>query len=244
MERIVINETLKTKLEEILKSCSDYNNFSSSLKAYDYAELLNSIITVCPYCNIESIETIRKKDGTKGERADFDHFVRKNNTTENDLSCTNLVPSCKKCNSSYKGAKNLSNEIINPFLEDFDTSAEFSLDVTENSLEHLSESEILLKTISNNESLKRKASKTIEIFNLINRYNSDTTKKDLETFLNNLELYPEIKQKEINKLVKAEKNILKYFDEMENLEINKNRYGKLKKDIIKRYLKRSEYDNF
>jgi len=122
------------KLNEITKWAKDkksdytfmigkYKNFATKKReynAYDLAEKLK--INVCPYCNINSIYTVKKQI----LRSEFDHFYDKENYPILALSFYNLIPSCHTCNSILKGTKSIS---LNPYLKDFDMMASFELKI-------------------------------------------------------------------------------------------------------------------
>lgn len=235
MERIDISP-IKAELDNILHKHQSYSRFTSSEDSYDYAEKLNELVTICPYCNIEDIETVKKTDTEKGQRMCFDHFRRKKGSRELDLNSENLVPSCHRCNSNYKNIKDLEEEILNPLTDNFDELAQFSLDITPQTPDDYKAARILINAITGDNLLYKKTAKTIEVFNLENRYNSKNTKKDLHDFFKNMSYYPDIRVRDLQSLSVIEKDVIDYILDINDAEINKTKYGKFKKDIVKRYL--------
>lgn len=91
------------KLDIFLK---EYKYFytSPNWNAYIFLKELN--ISVCPYCNSQFIFVYEKTEGKKGRtRGNLDHFFDKSTYPFLALSIYNLVPSCKVCNSDFKGRK-------------------------------------------------------------------------------------------------------------------------------------------
>lgn len=225
------------KIEDVLKPLlnhKSYNAFVKSDDSYKYAEIINKYASYCLYCNIESIETIRKNK--KGQRLRYDHFRKQDRTIENDLDCYNLVPSCHHCNSDYKGAQVLDNVILHPLKEDFDSLANFDIDITPEQLGKFSEYDICLLIISDDEILKEKTKQTIEVFNLKNRYNTPNVKDELKYFFINLKYTTKFKAKDYKNLNETEEEIKNAIFDIQNCEINKTKYGKLKKDLVNKYL--------
>ena len=97
----------------------NYDNFVSNYNgwgAYAYAKELG--IDVCPYCNRQYIVTYSSSDGRC--RCELDHFFNKAKYPYLALSMYNLIPSCKTCNSSFKGDKSFSLKThVHPFVEGF-----------------------------------------------------------------------------------------------------------------------------
>ena len=55
---------------------------------------------VCPFCGLS-----RMDNEHNGTREDYDHFLPKSLYPFNSLNFKNLVPTCLKCNRTYKGSK-------------------------------------------------------------------------------------------------------------------------------------------
>ncbi|EPH7220018.1 hypothetical protein ACS3L2_002768 [Serratia marcescens] len=95
------------------------DTFKYSLIDRETAYQLNSFldISICPYCNSEEIEQVEDDTGT-GYRPAFDHFIPKYKYPLISFSLFNLIPSCTKCNSTYKKSLDpLMTPFSNPFLD-------------------------------------------------------------------------------------------------------------------------------
>lgn len=104
---------------ENLEKIFRYDLFTKKKKeynAYDLAEKLD--IRVCPYCNRNYTLTVQTS--TKSiVRPDFDHYFAKSEYPMLALSIYNLIPSCKICNSTLKGALEFKlEEYIHPYVDD------------------------------------------------------------------------------------------------------------------------------
>lgn len=103
-------------------------------KKYNAYHLANNLqVNVCPYCNRQYTFTIIEKGTQKGQtRPEFDHFFSQSKYPYLTLSFYNLVPSCKICNSTFKGDKEWSLDThIHPYQEGFADSYKFSLKLNE-----------------------------------------------------------------------------------------------------------------
>ena len=79
--------------------------YDSTLKKWDTAKFIEATnIRYCPYCNAETVYVIPKSDGAEDDnyRSALDHFLPVNRYPYLALSLYNLVPSCTRCNTSYK----------------------------------------------------------------------------------------------------------------------------------------------
>ncbi len=96
----------------------DYN-------AYRLLENLN--LSICPYCNRNSIYNIKS---SKKRTSELDHFYPQSKYPFFSLSFYNLIPSCKVCNKIK--LDNDDKEYINPYDDRFDMNKnmKFSIKVT------------------------------------------------------------------------------------------------------------------
>ena len=81
---------------------------SKCLPRWDTAILIRKMgIRYCPYCNAETIYVVPKDDGSEENcyRSALDHFLPKDRYPFLGLSLYNLIPSCTRCNTSYKQNK-------------------------------------------------------------------------------------------------------------------------------------------
>lgn len=233
MKRIELSDSTKAKLQKLLNRHKRYDLFTRSLNSYEYAKILNELITYCAYCNITEIKAKYRDNGRAGDRMEFDHFLPQDGTRERDLNCNNLIPSCHNCNH-YKSDDN--SDIINPLEEDFDSVAQFRLDSNPQSIDDFRNANIILEPITNNPVIYQKVENYISLFNLINRYNAPTIKSKFDDLYRNLSFYPSIKRKEIDDLIPLEQDVLDRIMELKNNNINHTECGKFKKDIIQHYL--------
>ncbi|WP_282020150.1 hypothetical protein [Planomicrobium okeanokoites] len=132
-------EETRTKINEVLKNVfiGSYERFSSRLPgksnlwgAYNFCANLNT--NICPYCNSQFIITYIGKNGKT--RPTIDHFFSKERFPLFAVSIFNLIPSCKICNSDFKGTEEMNlNEHIHPYIESFNELAIFKRKLSENS---------------------------------------------------------------------------------------------------------------
>ncbi|WP_052444711.1 HNH endonuclease [Flammeovirga sp. OC4] len=163
----------------------DYENFSKS-KGYEFVKSLN--LPVCPYCNRQYI-SIEGNDKLKGTRPDIDHFFPKSKYPYFALSIYNLIPSCKVCNSSFKGAKDFFIlEHIHPYFENFGSGAVFKMEgETETYFNNVNQ--FNLKLI-NSHTEKEKVENSNHTFKLENLYDNNHKDYALEIY-QKAEAYPE-----------------------------------------------------
>lgn len=80
--------------------------------AYHYAFMTG--IEVCPYCNASNITPIYSDEGKT--RGPLDHFYCKIKFPLLSISIWNLIPSCTRCNSNFKGSNRFSiKEYLHPY---------------------------------------------------------------------------------------------------------------------------------
>lgn len=89
---------------EIFKSEYIYFYKSPRWNAYEFQKELG--VTVCPYCNSNFILIYESSTGRT--RATLDHFFDKSRYPFLAISIYNLIPSCKPCNSDFKGKRSIS----------------------------------------------------------------------------------------------------------------------------------------
>lgn len=144
----------------------DYKKFYASFRTPDLApkrnekwngiELLKSLkVEVCPYCGMNYISPIVKKDGKLRAVATLDHYLPESVFNFLALNLYNLIPSCKNCNSTFK--LNSSKSILHPYFlapEDFINFSIEPEDVTEEILYKDSKPKIALIYDAENELIK------------------------------------------------------------------------------------------
>lgn len=82
-------------------------------------------IDVCPYCGLNYISTVNKENGKCITTATFDHYLPKSKYKFLALNLYNLIPVCKNCNSTFKGAEE--KRIINPYFDAVEDNITFNI---------------------------------------------------------------------------------------------------------------------
>ncbi len=113
-------------LKKLLSLHNVYNNFS---KNWNY-KIINTLnIQTCLYCNREGILTFTNQDKSIQTTAEIDHFYPRSLYPFLSISFFNLIPSCKTCNSKFKGDLDtsiLDKEILYPYKDDLNKKAKFT----------------------------------------------------------------------------------------------------------------------
>lgn len=183
--------------------CSIPNIFNYSLIDRNTAYQLNRFLEIyaCPYCNSENIEPIIDEAGSDYRPA-FDHFIPKYKYPLISFSLFNLIPSCGKCNSTYKKTLDpIMTPFSNPFLEGVNDTQLFMFNYDLNYIYsdgHISDDNIAVALINQNSNIDRNMTE----FSIRARYNSYNTKKiaraiakqafDLNSLENNLNSEPSL----------------------------------------------------
>ena len=98
------NGNVKIRWSTAAENLTTWNGWSFA----EYFRLLD--IRYCPYCNAETVGLVKRID-IEGDRKDsysaIDHILPKDIYPLLALSLCNLVPACYKCNSQFKGDKDL-----------------------------------------------------------------------------------------------------------------------------------------
>jgi len=227
----------KANLKKMLK---EYDIFTNKKKikynAYELAKKLN--VNICPYCNRNyTFTVINEVDGKREEeltRPEFDHFISKKKYPILALSFYNLIPSCHICNSTLKGESQV--ELLNPYLDNFNEKAKFSLKLKESTFYHsIKGFEIELKE---NDSNDIKTQNTISTFRLKELYNNH--KDIILELIQKQAIYNDSYLDEL--LSQYEGTLFKNREDLQRLiicgyinddEINKRPLSKLIKDISK-----------
>lgn len=93
------------------------------------AKEFNKALKYCPYCNAETLYAFEwKEDVTtlKMAKSAFDHYFPRARYPFLGLSLYNLIPSCTRCNTAFKGA--VSEGLLmmaHPFIDDMDAQMRF-----------------------------------------------------------------------------------------------------------------------
>jgi len=165
-----------------------YDNFSTIKKEYCAYDLLQKLnITVCPYCNRNTIYNLKY---TKKRTSELDHFYPKSEYPVLALSFYNLIPSCKICNN-LKSDKN--QEYINPYDKqyNFNKNIKFNFKVKDATFVHSTDGFKLTckadKNISKDE--KRRGRNNIQVFKLNDLYQNH--KDTVLELIQKREIYPD-----------------------------------------------------
>jgi uncharacterized protein (TIGR02646 family) len=156
-----------------------------SYGAYNLINKLN--ITVCPYCNRNTIYNLKY---TKKRTSELDHFYPKSKYPVLALSFYNLIPSCKICNN-LKSDKN--KEYINPYDKqyNFNKNIKFDFKIKDATFAHSTDGFKLIckadKNISKDE--KRRARNNIQLFKLNDLYQNH--KDTVLELIQKREIYPD-----------------------------------------------------
>lgn len=227
-----IRNEKKLKQQKISKELiKNYTEFANSDDVYAFTNAIP--VRCCPYCNLHSIPTVKGAD-----RPDIDHFEAKALVPEKQLELENMVPCCLKCNRDIKNEKCFSLDThINPYIEDFDSLVEFYINPHSSDYTKEENFDICIKRNSSckDRLLYEKAMNNVRDFKLIERYQA--YKKDVTSIFENEKFYFEKKQKELVNLAQEKKSLRETLFPDEKCNINKTERGKLKIDIIKRYIK-------
>lgn len=119
-----------TNLIKIIETFEDYyKEFTSPANRSIVYSIIDKFETrACPYCNLNYIDVIRNENENILRPA-LDHFYPKSKYPFFALSFFNLVPTCYECNSSLKRAKD-EEDLLNPFNDDFDKLAKFTISLS------------------------------------------------------------------------------------------------------------------
>lgn len=157
------------KINSIIQKIFSYNSFINKKQEYNSYSLADNLqINTCPNCNRQYTITINSKkiDGQL-TRPDFDHYFPKSKYPLLSLSFYNLIPSCKICNSTFKGDKETDiKQHIHPYVDNIIN--DFSFDYKLASKEKCQSISIEYKTPVTQGRIK----KTFEMFRIEETYNA------------------------------------------------------------------------
>lgn len=160
----------KKRFNSKIRRIFNYDSFidkKNEYNSYNFAENLH--INCCPNCNRQYTITINNKN-KEGQitRPDFDHYFPQSQHPILALSFYNLIPSCKICNSTFKGDKPLElNTHIHPYLDN--VINDFSFDYIPSSKERDTCERIVLKYHTSPN--KNRIENTFKLFKIEETYN-------------------------------------------------------------------------
>lgn len=151
----------------------EYKNFRSNSNNWNGVKLLKLIgLDVCPYCGMNYISTITKKNNRIISEATFDHYLSQSYYKMLTLNIYNLIPCCKNCNTTFKG-RSLS-KIVNPYFDSLEDNIKFQIS-KENLLSNIYSNnlkiEIEIENLSQNNTKRKIIDNHIETIVLKERYN-------------------------------------------------------------------------
>lgn len=98
--------------------------------AYTFAYMIN--LKVCPYCNRQYITPIITRNSRS--RGDLDHILPKSIYPYFSMSIYNLIPTCKTCNTSFKGKQCFESKGFNHYEYDLDDIIKFEYNIKSGNL--------------------------------------------------------------------------------------------------------------
>lgn len=190
-----------------------FSNRSPGVKGTNWGGYLlseNLKVGICPYCNRQYITTIRnsvsRKRGVRKSlwegktRGAFDHFYDKKRYPYLAISLYNLIPSCKICNSDFKGSQEMSmRDFVHPYIEGFGSQVKFTIvpkrEATDQSYDVTSllgsnnEFHIDIRYLSIDPDFNRRAENNIDLFKIKDLYNFH--KEEVRELLQKSQYYTE-----------------------------------------------------
>lgn len=111
-----------------LKSSFSFSSAINWMKGNKRIFHIYSDLRFCPYCNADTVYALRI--GANFARSDLDHFFPQDKYPFLGTSLYNLIPSCTRCNSPVKCNKNIDpNKMSMPYVNDIDSDIHFDLRV-------------------------------------------------------------------------------------------------------------------
>ncbi|MCP2044706.1 HNH endonuclease [Pontibacter sp. HSC-36F09] len=170
--KALIDRRDKKRVVKGIKAIFKYDLFIEKKVGYNAYNLAENLgMNVCPYCNREHTITINNKE-VKGQltRPDFDHYLPKSQYPLFALSFYNLIPSCKICNSTFKGKKNVKLKThLHPYVDSILSHVKFDYKETVNAAGE-KDIEIIIKPIKDCKD-KIRIAKSLELFKIEKVYN-------------------------------------------------------------------------
>lgn len=245
--RIISKKGIKDSvLKKIFSKIFNYERFASNgfedkWNAYKLCEKLD--VNVCPYCNRIYTFSVKKTNKNKSNhdiesiiRPELDHYFPQSRYPMFALSFFNLIPSCKICNSSIKGDKELDlKKNLHPYLNGISDKYKFDykpLDIT--GFDGRKEN---LEVIITKETTDLKSDNDLQFFKINEIYKKHND--IVANLINRRKVYTEEMLDEIenilnfNTKITSKDELFKVtFNPPNEDEIINTSLGKLKKDII------------
>lgn len=210
---------------------------SSRWGAGAFIEALN--VKYCPYCNAETVYSIKLKSGSKTIRSALDHYYSQANYPCLSLSLYNLVPACTRCNSQIKRDRefNPPANYANPFEDDIHAHTRFSYLLsgeTENLLESERSLELMLR---DTDAKSGRVNNLMEFFRVEEVYNAlfkSEALNALETKRRLMSGYEKLLRTSMPELSDEQFYRLVYGCSLNPDKINQERLSKMTIDLVKR----------
>ena len=227
------------------KEMSSWNGWSLS----KYFQLLD--VRYCPYCNAETVG-LTKRGNPKGldSYSSIDHILPKKDYPLLALSLCNLVPACYKCNSQFKGDKDLYGikewhqkkpfRALHPYVHDF--YRWFRFEYAPTSVENMFVHEFddssplsvkVVKPFPNDQQsfYDKRVKRYLETFELPNSYR-DLYATEINQILKMAMICTPEFVEEMKKLYGRDFDLMFWRTSLDPREINKHRFSKLTIDLV------------
>lgn len=182
----------------------NYDSYKKTIAGFLINNANGFEIHNCFYCDLVDVTTFKRANGTVVRRFKTDHVLDKGKCPLVAMSLYNFVPSCDECNTTIKGTRTIGDteeEIskLSPTVEgyNFDGKVNFVVNVLPgrfdllNASRHAENYEIDFKV---SEPLYQK---TIDLFELKQRYNNGNVKLELLKWYDKRRNYPNKKVQEL-----------------------------------------------
>lgn len=258
LQRLADTKKYRSDLVKLfLSKIFNYKLFSRKGREYDLYKLSSSIgVKVCVYCNISYIKTVYSKDNTQVLRPFFDHFHGKARFPLLAMSLYNLIPCCYYCNSSLKGETEFTLKgNLHPYLDGFSSDIVFRIRLEKRFTgSFLDEDGFSVELQTSRGCSEEKANRAIgiakknttsnaKVFKTLDVYNNY---KDLiGFFLFQVQSLNDDYQRSIASITRTSKDsVLKRIDTVLGIQRTPQQqihhsFGKIKNDIVGRFLKRA-----
>lgn len=214
--------------KDFVKQGFNYKSHSNKIATFLSDENNGFEIYNCVYCDLENLRPFTKSSGNKVRKFETEHVLDKGICPLVALSLYNFVPSCTTCNSAaIKGTNTIGDtedEIVklSPTVDryDFNGKVKFEVKIVTlgaenfNAMSHVDDFEIDFNIKENI------YQKTIDLFELKQRYNNEFEKKELLKWRDKRYNYPDNMIQQLADLRKVEFKVV--FEEMFELDSKRN----------------------
>lgn len=151
---------------------AQYKNFRTRIDTtWNGTELIKTLGTdICPYCGMNYITSVTKKNGNIKTTASLDHYLPEGKYPFLAMNIYNLIPSCRNCNSIFK--YKAESAIVYPFKDALEDLITFNI----------TDPDSVIDTIIN-----KKTYAPVKVEILSKEYNKEFDKK-FERLINHLDI--------------------------------------------------------